>query len=92
MKIRLFDATLLYGADRKRTASRQLNMKKLTFAFCVRAYRWEVLHERGKLTKEEGCVNFEEGIVSEDIIEGKEDHKGDDLDNHIRMEDGQIVS
>jgi len=30
-------------------------------------------------------------IVSEDIIEWKADHKRDDLDYNINMEDGQIV-
>jgi len=67
-------------------------MKKLTVACCVRAYVWEGLQERCKLTREEGCVNCEEGIVSENIKEGKKNNQGEELDYNINMEDGQIVS
>ena len=32
-----------------------------------------------------------EGSIIEDIKEGKEDHKGDNLDNNINTENGQII-
>jgi len=67
-------------------------MKKLTVSFRLRTYGWEGLQERDELAREEECVNCREGILSEVIKGGKEDHKGGDLDNNVNMEDGQIVS